>query len=134
MFAFNLYCFIYPKFPLALTHVGISGLPTVFPINTTLKEFLFHVQNCEESHLCLQTVSPVSCELLGPLSDRETTKNRFVSIVFPLQTWSEHVNIQKALLPGLWSLLAAGGYGSAKVAYPCLLPFLRELIKQVHPS
>lgn len=53
------------------------------------------------------------------------------SVLFPLQTWSEHVNVQKALLPGLWSLLNAGGYGSAKVAYPCLLPFLRELVKQV---
>ena len=34
------------------------------------------------------------------------------------QSWSEHVNVQKAQLPGLWSLLAAGGYGSAKVARP----------------
>lgn len=41
------------------------------------------------------------------------------------------MNIQKALLPGLWSLLAAGGYGSAKVAYPCLLPLLSKLVEQV---
>ena len=49
------------------------------------------------------------------------------------QSWSEHVNVQKALLPGLWSLLAAGGYGSAKVTYPCLLPLLNKLVEQVFP-
>ena len=54
---FNIFSFQTPSLP-----VGMSGLPTVFPINTTLKEFLFHFQNCEESHLCLCTASPVSCK------------------------------------------------------------------------
>ena len=44
------------------------------------------------------------------------------------------MNIQKALLPGLWSMLAAGGYGSAKVTYPCLLPLLSKLVEQVSVS
>ncbi len=41
------------------------------------------------------------------------------------------MSIDKALLPGVWSLLAAGGYGSAKVTYPCLLPLLSRLVEKV---
>lgn len=47
------------------------------------------------------------------------------------KTWSEHINVQKALLPGLWSLLNAGGYGSARIAYKFLLPLLSKLVDQV---
>ena len=39
--------------------------------------------------------------------------------------------MQKALLPGLWSLLNAGGYGSARIAYKFLLPLLSKLVDQV---
>ena len=39
--------------------------------------------------------------------------------------------MEKALLPGMWSLLEAGGYGSAKVIYPCLLPLLSRLLEKV---
>ncbi len=44
------------------------------------------------------------------------------------------MNITKAVLPGLWSLLSAGGYGSAVVTYPCLLPLLNKLVEQVSPD
>ena len=41
------------------------------------------------------------------------------------------MNVQKALLPGLWSMLVAGGNGSARVIYPCLLPLLSKLSEKV---
>ena len=41
------------------------------------------------------------------------------------------MSIEKALLPGLWSLMDAGGYGSAKITYPCLLPLLSRLVDKV---
>ena len=47
------------------------------------------------------------------------------------QSWHDHVNIQKALLPGLWSLMAAGGHGCARIAYPCLLPLVSKLTEAV---
>ena len=48
-----------------------------------------------------------------------------------LQDWREHVNVPKAVLPGLWQLLGEGGYGSARQVYPCLLPLLTRLVTQV---
>ncbi|CAI8053590.1 E3 ubiquitin-protein ligase listerin [Geodia barretti] len=50
------------------------------------------------------------------------------------QDWREHVNVPKAVLPGLWQLLGEGGYGSARQVYPCLLPLLTRLVQQVYPS
>ena len=44
-----------------------------------------------------------------------------------LQSWHTHVNVQKALLPGLWSLMATGGHGCALTVYPCLLPLVSKL-------
>ncbi len=41
-------------------------------------------------------------------------------------TWS-HVNLRKALLPRLASLLRHGCYGSAPASLPALLPLLRLL-------
>jgi hypothetical protein len=49
----------------------------------------------------------------------------------PLQSWNEHVSVQKALLPGLWSVMDLGGHGSAKVIYPCFLPLLSQLVDKV---
>ena len=48
-----------------------------------------------------------------------------------IQDWSDHVNVQKAVLPGVWQLLSGGGHGSARLAYPCLLQLLKKLVKQV---
>ena len=47
------------------------------------------------------------------------------------QNWSEHVNVRKGLLPGLWSFLKSGGHGSAKITYPCILPLLSILTDKV---
>ena len=41
------------------------------------------------------------------------------------------MNIEKALLPGMWSLMRAGGYGSARMSFPCLLPLLSRLVDKV---
>ena len=41
------------------------------------------------------------------------------------------MNVQKAVLPGLWQVLAGGGLGSAHTAYPPLLSLLRALVEQV---
>ena len=48
-----------------------------------------------------------------------------------MQTWNEQVNVQKAILPGLWAVLDSGGYGCAKVIYPCFLPLLSQLVNKV---
>ena len=48
-----------------------------------------------------------------------------------LQSWNEHVSVQKAILPGLWSVMDSGGHGSAKVIYPCFLPLLSQLVDKV---
>ena len=47
------------------------------------------------------------------------------------QSWNEHVSVQKAILPGLWSVMDSGGHGSAKVIYPCFLPLLSQLVDKV---
>lgn len=47
--------------------------------------------------------------------------------------WYDYINIQKAMLPGLWTLLGNGGCGNTKVVYPCLLPLLSQLLK-VHSN
>ena len=49
-----------------------------------------------------------------------------------LQSWNEHVSVQKAILPGLWSVMDSGGHGSAKVIYPCFLPLLSQLVDKVN--
>eukprot|EP00731_Ephydatia_muelleri_P018544 Em0011g584a len=54
-----------------------------------------------------------------------------LTVIATVETWSEHINVQKALLPGLWSLLNAGGYGSARIAYKFLLPLLSKLVDQI---
>ena len=41
------------------------------------------------------------------------------------------MSVQKALLPGLWSVMDSGGHGSAKVIYPCFLPLLSQLVDKV---
>ena len=41
------------------------------------------------------------------------------------------MNVEKALLPGLWSLLKEGGHGCASIAYPCLLPLVSRLMEKV---
>ena len=48
-----------------------------------------------------------------------------------LQSWNEHVSVQKSILPGLWSVMDSGGHGSAKVIYPCFLPLLSQLVDKV---
>ena len=45
----------------------------------------------------------------------------FVSVFVIVQSWSDNVSIEKTVLPGVWSLLDGGGYGSAKITYPCLV-------------
>ena len=47
------------------------------------------------------------------------------------QSWNDHVNVQKAILAGLWSMMDSGGHGSAKVIYPCFLPLLSQLVDKV---
>ena len=46
------------------------------------------------------------------------------------------MSIEKTVLPGVWSLLDGGGYGSAKITYPCLLPLLMisKLVEKVRYS
>ena len=56
----------------------------------------------------------------------------FVSVF--VQSWSDNVSIEKTVLPGVWSLLDCGGYGSAKITYPCLLPLLSKLVEKVKYS
>ena len=34
-------------------------------------------------------------------------------------------------VPCVWSLLDGGGYGSAKITYPCLLPLFSKLAEKV---
>ena len=53
----------------------------------------------------------------------------FVSVF--VQSWSDNVSIEKTVLPGVWSLLDGGGYGSPKITYPCLLPLLSKLVGTV---
>ncbi len=52
-------------------------------------------------------------------------------VFYCVQMWYTNVNVEKALLPGLWSLLKEGGYGSASIAYPCLLPLVSRLMEKV---
>ena len=56
----------------------------------------------------------------------------FISVF--VQSWSDNVSIEKTVLPGVWSLLDGGGYGSAKITYPCLLPLLSKLVEKVRYS
>jgi hypothetical protein len=51
-----------------------------------------------------------------------------------LPNWFEYVNVQKALLPGLWVLLDNGGFGNTKVVYPCLLPLFHQLLVNVYSN
>jgi hypothetical protein len=44
-------------------------------------------------------------------------------------SWSEHVNLSKAVLPKLWSLLRHGCYGSAEGSYPAVLPFINLIVQ-----
>ncbi|KAL4534477.1 hypothetical protein Ndes2526A_g05373 [Nannochloris sp. 'desiccata'] len=44
-------------------------------------------------------------------------------------SWSDHVNLNKAVLPKLWSLLRHGCYGSAEGSYPAVLPFINLLVQ-----
>ena len=44
------------------------------------------------------------------------------------QDWPSHVNIQKGVLPGLWSLLEGGCHGNGPRVYPSLLPLLHGLM------
>ena len=44
------------------------------------------------------------------------------------------MSIEKTVLPGVWSMLDGGGYGSAKITYPCLLPLLSKLVEKVRYS
>jgi E3 ubiquitin-protein ligase listerin len=50
------------------------------------------------------------------------------------QSWSDHVNLNKAVLPKLWSLLRHGCYGSAEGSYPAVLPFINLLVQNTPPS
>lgn len=49
--------------------------------------------------------------------------------VVDVQNWSQHVNLQKAVLPDLWSFLSGGGHGVAKKVYPLLQPLVAALGK-----
>ncbi|GFX48037.1 e3 ubiquitin-protein ligase listerin [Trichonephila clavipes] len=41
------------------------------------------------------------------------------------------IDIHKVVLPQLWTFLKEGGKGNARVLYPCLLPFLNQLPKEI---
>ena len=41
------------------------------------------------------------------------------------------MNVQKAILPGLWAVMDSGGHGCAKVIHPCFLPLLSHLVDKV---
>ena len=49
-------------------------------------------------------------------------------LLFCSQDWPSHVNIQKGVLPGLWSLLEGGCHGNGPRVYPSLLPLLHGLM------
>jgi hypothetical protein len=44
-------------------------------------------------------------------------------------SWFDHVNLPKAVLPKLWSLLRHGCYGSAEGSYPAVLPLINVLVQ-----
>uniref|UniRef100_A0A2L2Y589 E3 ubiquitin-protein ligase listerin n=1 Tax=Parasteatoda tepidariorum TaxID=114398 RepID=A0A2L2Y589_PARTP len=54
-----------------------------------------------------------------------------LSIVVNFENCWQEININKVVLPQLWSLLENGGKGNAQVLYPCLLPFLSKLPSEI---
>lgn len=54
-----------------------------------------------------------------------------LSIVINFENCWQGIDIHKVALPQLWTLLKEGGKGNARVLYPCLLPFLNKLPKEI---
>ncbi|GFS67129.1 e3 ubiquitin-protein ligase listerin, partial [Nephila pilipes] len=54
-----------------------------------------------------------------------------LSIVVNFENCWQGIDIHKVALPQLWTLLKEGGKGNARVLYPCLLPFLNKLPKEI---
>lgn len=52
-------------------------------------------------------------------------------IVVDFENCWQEINVQKTVLPQLWSLLNEAGKGNAQVIYPCILPFLSKFPKEV---
>lgn len=50
---------------------------------------------------------------------------------FSYQDCWKQVNVRKAVLPKLWSVLKDGGSGNATVIFPNLLPFLSKVPSEV---
>lgn len=54
-----------------------------------------------------------------------------INYICIFQNCWQGINIQKVVLPQLWSLLSEAGKGNAHVIYPCILPFLSKFPKEI---
>ncbi|KAH9381898.1 hypothetical protein HPB48_015382 [Haemaphysalis longicornis] len=76
------------------------------------------------------TYGPKLCSLtLGSLAENDPVVavpiwEAALSVVSAVKDCWSHVDARKAVLPQLWKVLKAGGFGSAVHIYPNLLPFL----------
>ncbi|KAJ8027197.1 E3 ubiquitin-protein ligase listerin [Holothuria leucospilota] len=82
---------------------------------------------------CLSKLSSLA---LGSLdeTDPNVVSNIWQAILVLISRYPmcwQHVNMQKAVLPKVWSLLKQGGGGSAYIIFPNLLPFLSCLPEEV---
>ena len=68
----------------------------------------------------------------GSVHAQAVFPNLIQSITFfsPQDCWKQ-VNVRKAVLPKLWSVLKNGGSGCATVIFPNLLPFLSKVPSEV---
>ncbi|GFR13882.1 e3 ubiquitin-protein ligase listerin [Trichonephila clavata] len=55
-------------------------------------------------------------------------------IVVMFENCWQGIDIHKVVLPQLWTFLKEGGKGNARALYPCLLPFLNQLPKEIVES
>ncbi|GBM96192.1 E3 ubiquitin-protein ligase listerin [Araneus ventricosus] len=54
-----------------------------------------------------------------------------LSVVINFENCWQEIDVYKVALPQLWILLKEGGKGNARVLFPCLLPFLSKLPKEI---
>ncbi|EDO46720.1 predicted protein [Nematostella vectensis] len=93
--------------------------------------------SCQQIPSLMQSLSAQLCPaVMTSIDDMEpvVSSHLWDAILSVLQSvpdcW-EQVNIRKAVLPKLWSLLKNGGSGNASAIFPNLLPFISKLPAQV---
>lgn len=80
-------------------------------------------------HVCSMYGAKLCSLTLGSLAENDPVVavpiwEAALSVVSAVQDCWSHVDARKAVLPQLWKVLKAGGFGSAVHIYPNLLPFL----------